>query len=284
MNNFIYTLLVFLAAFLVVGCQKKPVEQRSDSVNAIGKQKSDSVNSLENQIIKDTILSNTISDDYSGIYEGKISINTSSTVYELVEGWVAFDFEDNKSIVLYDGVFRDESKFAKDEIKGFGKFGKSNKQIGFYLEYVEDDFDENNIKKSFLRKTGNIEAAKEKIKLYKEEIHLFERFYLNFKQELINKDFKKLASYGNFPIDDESNQSKIISSEQLEKRLRNAFNENFFKEDYNIEGLNDLPGRFEDHYPGKYGGVYMMQTGVIFISFKKIGNSIKIISVSHPYG
>jgi hypothetical protein len=291
MKNFIYLAIIFISVIIVVGCQNKSKEQKTDSLTKI-----------EKQITKDSAITKTVSNEHSGIYEGKISVQISPDGYELVDGWIAFDFIGNQNIVLYDGVFYDNYKLengeikeviveknnkkdlssSNDEEKGFGKFGESKNKKGFFLEYLENESGEDNVKTVFLRKTGDVNTAKEKIKIYKEEKTMFENFYSEFKQGLLNKDFKKLGSYGNFPLVDESNKSKIINSDQLENRLRLAFDENFFKENYNLKDLNDLPGRFEDHYPRKEG-VYMLQTSVLFISFKKIYESFKVVSISHPY-
>ncbi|MCX6159151.1 MAG: hypothetical protein NTY74_14320 [Ignavibacteriae bacterium] len=247
---------------------------------------------------KHLIVTNAEREEYSGVYEGKIDVMISPTGYELVEGWIAFDFTDNNSVVLYDGLFFEDYKLENDEVKsiieadskgfsgvgttGFGYFGEMNKQKGFYIEYNEEESDTCTVKKSFLRKTGDVKTAKAKIKYYKDEMSLFDIFYLEFKRELLNKDFNKLGNYGKFPLVDETNNAQIKNSTQLGNILRLSFNDNFFKEQYNIMGLDNIPYRYEDHYPGKEG-IYMLQTSALFISFKKIGDSFKVVTISHPY-
>jgi len=263
-------LLVILTVTYSVSCQNKQTSQ------FVG---SDSISKLRNS--QDSIVSGNISEEYSGIYKGKISVNTSPTGFELVDGWIAFDFSENKKIVLYDGNFLEDNLISNNEIKGLGRFSESNNRKGFLLDFMETDLEPNNIKQIFLEKKGDMEAAKEIINKYKEEKELFEKFYAKFKQELLNKEFKKIAAYGNFPIKDFSDNSKIYNQGQFEKKLKSVFNEEFYKNNYHIESLNDLPLRFEDHYPGKEG-IYMLQT-IIYINFKKIGDDIKIVSISHPY-
>lgn len=265
-----YFLLLILSAILSISCSDKQVSQLADN---------DSISKIINS--KDTISKNKISDEYSGVYKGKISVNTSPSGFELVDGWIAFDFTDNQNIVLYDGNFRDFYSFNINEIKGLGIFTENKNKKGFLMDFMEDDFEPEKKSTVFLEKKGDVAEAKKIIKKYKEEKELFEKFYPQFKQDLLNKDFKKVASYGKFPMVDASDGSKIYNSVQFEKKLKSVFDEEFFSKSYNIEALNNLPFRFEDHYPGNEG-VYMLQT-IIFINFKKIGDEIKIISISHPY-
>lgn len=216
MKNFIYVTLIFLYVLGSIGCKRKSEGEKIVNFDTIDKQNS-------NEIVK----TNPKTVDYSGVYEGKINVNSGSTGYELVNGWLAFDFTGKNNIVLYDGVFLNDCNLVNDSVKGLGKFSENNKQKGFYMNYEGDDFAAEYIKPIFLRKTRNVNAAREKIKIYRDEKILFENFYLNFKDALLSNDFKKLASYGNFPLMDYSSNSKILNSNQLENKLRMSFDESF---------------------------------------------------------
>jgi hypothetical protein len=221
-------------------------------------------------------------DDSSGVYEGEIEFSMCCDSYDYGNGWIAFDFSQSPPIVLYDGVFREFETSSEYYSIEFGIFTTQNGVYGFKLK-SESEYEPNN--KMFLKKTSDIRKAKELIRKYKEEKNRFEAFWEKFKTVIINKDFKKLSSFAQYPVKDNSMliekyklSETINTTDELISRFKLIFDKDFYKR---IENKWDV-FRHENHYPG-FEGTYMYMPNV-FIIFEKLGDEFKLTQIVGPWG
>lgn len=132
----------------------------------------------------------------------------------------------------------------------------------------------------FLKKTGDLNVARELIAKYTSEKEKWDSFFGNFKQSVLNKDYKLISSLCySFLISESSCKTSELADEvydekELVKRLK------IILDDVNSEE-NIQFFKFEDHHP-MGGNKYEVSCGGQF-QFMEFGGEYRLIGI-YCYG
>ena len=228
--------------------------------------------------------------EYSGVYEGVLDFGTCCGSYDSAFGWIAFDMESNPPVILYDGVFSnyitlignkliDNSEYSDYPNKSLGYFGVTNGISGIWYNNI-GIIDPDSPVKVFLKKTGDINAARELITKYKVEKENWDVFFKNFKISVLNKDYKYISSLCySYPLNESSCKTfelidDVYDEKELVKRLKIILSDVNAEENINFF-------RFEDHNPIG-GGKYEVNCGAQF-QFMELNGEYRLIGI-YCYG